>query len=261
MEPINNTELVITIISISIIFFVLSAFIIAFLIIQNRRRARHALEISDLKFTYEQTLLQSQLEIQEQTLQQVAYELHDNLGQVASLIKIHLNTIPLDDPARAEGKVAAARDLVRELIFDLKHLTVSLNSDRITELGVVKGIERDVERINATGKFKATFDCGARIPYVDPSTTIILYRMAQEILNNSVKHSEAKSISVSMAKSDNLLTLVFADDGVGFIMEDAKGNGGSGLTNLTKRAGLINGRVTISSAPHQGTSVTIELPV
>jgi two-component system, NarL family, sensor kinase len=259
MEPINNTELVITIISISIIFFVLSAFIIAFLFIQNRRRARHALEISNLKFTYEQTLLQSQLEIQEQTLQQVAYELHDNLGQVASLIKIHLNTIPLHDPAKAEQKVNAAKDLLRELILDLKHLTVSLNNDRITELGLVRGLERDAERLNATGKFTVAFH-STGIPYVDPSTTIILYRMAQEILNNSIKHSEAKSISVSIEKSDNLLTLVFTDDGVGFILADAKGNGGSGLSNLTKRASLINGRVTISSAPQHGTSVTIEIP-
>lgn len=260
MQPINNTELVITIISISIIFFILCAFIIAFLIIHFRRRSRHLLEISNLKFTYEQTLLQSQLEIQEQTLQQVAYELHDNLGQVASLIKIHLNTMQLDDSVKAEKKLNAAKELVRELIVDLKHLSVKLDSDRITELGLAKGLERDIERLNATEKLVGTFHSDS-IPYIDPSTTIILYRMAQEILNNTIKHSGAKCVSVSVEKLNNLLTLVFKDDGIGFTIEETKGKGGSGLTNLTKRARLINGRVTIQSAPKKGTSVTIEIPI
>lgn len=206
-------------------------------------------------------LLQSQLEIKEQTLQHIAHELHDNLGQVASLIKINLNTLQLQDEQKALQKIEDTKELVRQLIADLKSLSVHLNSDWAVQVGLVRGLENEVERLNKTGQWQASLKHEGPLPELNANTTIFLYRMAQEILNNTIKHSGGKHVAISLCTTGNLFTLVFTDDGVGFDLEDKLKSGGSGLMNLQHRARLIHATMNIQSAPATGTSTTIELPL
>nr|WP_236676047.1 ATP-binding protein [Chryseolinea lacunae] len=206
-------------------------------------------------------LLQSQLEIKEQTLQHISHELHDNLGQVASLIKINLNTLQLHDEQKALQKIEDTKELVRQLITDLKSLSVHLNSDWAVQVGLLRGLENEVERLNKTGQWQASLKQEGPLPDLDANTTIFLYRMAQEILNNTIKHSSGKHVAVSLCTTGNLFTLVFTDDGVGFDPEEKTKSGGSGLMNLQHRARLIQATLNIQSAPANGTSIAIELPL
>jgi signal transduction histidine kinase len=216
--------------------------------------------MNSVQIKFQQTLLESQLEIKEQTLQHIARELHDNLGQVASLIKINLNTLQLED-TKAIQKVEDTKELVRELITDLKLLTISLNGDRISQLGIVKSLEMEVSRLNKTGLFDASLDQQGVIPMIEANTTIILFRMVQEIINNAVKHSNAKHIKISLVAVENLLILVCRDNGKGFDEVEKVKSGGSGLTNLQNRAKLIKAKLSIQSSPEDGTSISIELPL
>ncbi len=214
----NNEEVVFAILIAAFVLILLVSFIVVFILYYQKRRHAHVNEMNSVKIKFQQTLLESQLEIKEQTLQHIARELHDNLGQVASLIKINLNTLQLDDK-KAIQKVEDTKELVRELISDLKSLTMSLNGDRVSQLGIAKCLEMEVERLNKTGLFEASLDQQGALPLIDANTTIILYRMVQEIINNAVKHSNAKHINISLVASENLLNLVCRDDGKGFEVE------------------------------------------
>nr|HPM32345.1 histidine kinase [Chryseolinea sp.] len=258
---IQADNIIILVVSITLIFLIAGLFLVIYVNVYNEKKGSYLEEKKILKQQFERAFLQSQLEIKEQTLQHIAYELHDNLGQVASLIKINLCTLQLNDPAKAGQKIEDTKELVRQLIMDLKTLSVSLNSDRVAQLGIVNGLENEVERLNKTGQFTATLKQGGSIPMLDANTTIILFRMAQEILNNIVKHSGAKRIDITLQASENLFTLVCRDDGVGFDREEKIGNGGSGLLNLQNRAKLIHAHLTIRSSHENGTTVSIELPI
>ena len=110
---------------ITLFFFLLLIFLIVItLAIRYRKRKK---ENQELKAQFDQELLKSKLEIQEQTLQHISREIHDNLGQVASLIKINLNTLQLEDNSKAGDKIEYTRELVRQLITDLKLLSSTLN--------------------------------------------------------------------------------------------------------------------------------------
>ncbi len=255
----NNEEVIFAILINGFVLILLVSFIVVFILYYQKRRHAHFNEMSSAKIKFQQTLLESQLEIKEQTLQHIARELHDNLGQVASLIKINLNTLQLDEP-KAIQKVEDTKELVRELISDLKSLTITLNSDRVSQLGIAKCLEMEVERLNKTGLFEASLDQQGAIPLIDANTTVILYRMVQEIINNSVKHSNAKQINISLVASENLLNLVCRDNGEGFDVDRIK-SGGSGLTNLQNRAKLIKAKLSIQSSPEAGTAFSIELPI
>lgn len=261
MREINSNDLVFSIVLTSFIFFILIGFLISFIIIYQRRKLRHESEITSIKHEFLSTLLQSQLEIKEQTLRHLAYELHDNLGQVASIIKINLNTLQLDDREKSIQKIEDTKELTRQLITDLKSLSVSLNGDLIAKLGLLKGIENEVNRLNKTGQFITQLKAEGLSAPLEESTTIILYRMVQEVINNIVKHSEAKHIEFLITTSENLFTLVIRDDGVGFNLEEKVNSGGSGLLNLQSRAKLIHAQFSIQSSPGVGTKICIELPL
>jgi signal transduction histidine kinase len=249
------------IIGFAIAFLLLGAFIILLSVLYSKKQMRNRTEREKLQSQFAQTLLQSQLEIKEQTLQHISHELHDNLGQVASLIKINLTTLQLNDTAKATEKIEDTKDLTRQLITDLKSLSVSLGADRITQTGLAKALETEVERLNKTGQFAASLTQEGNVPAMNNDKAVILYRMAQEILNNMVKHSSAKQIAVLLKGSGNLFTLAFNDDGIGFNIEEKAKSGGAGLNNLQNRARLINAQLTMQSTPGNGTRVTIELPL
>lgn len=210
---------------------------------------------------FQQTLLQSQLEIQEQTLRHISWELHDNLSQAASLIKINLNTLKLDDIDKALRKIEDTKDITRQLITDLKTLSVSLGSDKITQSGLAAAVSTELDRLNRTGQYETSFKQEGSLPSIATDKAIILYRMVQETLNNSVKHSDATSMDVFFTSTENLFTLAISDNGSGFDVDEKRKNGGSGLLNLQNRAKLINATLTLESSPGQGTRVTIELPI
>ncbi len=247
------------VLGITFLLLLLTTAVIVFIFFYQKRFYFLKKEKQQLVAKYAQLLLQSQIEIQEQTLQHIGQELHDNLGQVASLIKINLNTLKLEDTAATMEKIESTKGLTRQLIADIKSLSVSLGSDRVKQAGLVKAIEVEVERLNKTRQFIVTCQVGAAIPEIDTDKATILFRMAQEILNNAVKHSKAKHISISINNCNKLFILAFEDDGIGFNTEDNRHSTGAGLRNLTSRANLIEAQLHIQSLPGNGTRATIEL--
>ncbi len=218
-------------------------------------------QIALIEFEKNQAILQSQLEIQEQTLQQISNELHDNIAQIAGIIKINLRAIKLDDLTKAAQKLEDVKELTNQLITDIRALSVKMNGERVTQIGLEKAIETEVERINKTDLFEANFIKEGDMSFLEDDKSIILYRMVQEILNNIIKHSNAKKIKLDLLVHERFIRLNIIDNGDGFDVNEKLKNGtGAGLHNLRKRAKLINAELTINSAIGKGTNVTIELP-
>lgn len=259
--PEEKSEIIFIVIVGTIILLTLALLIISLFIYYKKKQVINHLEKQQLQSQFSQTLLQSQIEIQEQTRRHISRELHDNLGQIASIIKINLNTITIEQPEKAIQKIEDSKELTRQLIADIKALSVSLNSDRIAKAGLITAIATEVERINKTEQFNAVFINNATNSPVDNDKAIILFRMVQEVLNNMVKHSQAKEITVTANSNENLFILALYDNGTGFSIEEKVNSGGQGLQNLQNRAALIHATFNIQSSPGAGTQVTIEVPI
>ncbi|MGL6267426.1 MAG: histidine kinase, partial [Chitinophagaceae bacterium] len=157
MQPESRKEIIILFIAGITICFVMLAYIINFLFLYQKRKKILVKESETLKLEFEKQLMQSRLEIQEQTLRHISHELHDNLGQVASLIKINLNTLSFHDTEKATAKIEHTKEITRQLITDIKALSVSLGADHIAQTGLVKALQTEVERLNKTDAFLASF--------------------------------------------------------------------------------------------------------
>lgn len=239
----------------TLIFLFLVAGIIVFILLYQNKHREYLIQ----KNSFQENLLQAQIEIKEQTLRHVARELHDTLGQTASLIKIYLNTISPNKISKSNQKIKETTDLVKQLILDIKSISWGLVNHSVTQLGLVKSLEQEVERINKLEQMKAVLQAPETVP-LSHDTLILLFRMVQEVLNNTLKHSKASSLTLTLAIKKNILTLVITDNGVGFDVRTLAGSG-MGLANLQSRAKQIQATCVIQSIPHTGTSISIELPL
>jgi signal transduction histidine kinase len=209
-----------------------------------------------MKVKYEQELLQAQLEIQEQTLQNISQEIHDNIGQVLSLVKLNLNTVKnLNDATFQESK-----DLLSKAIVDLRDLSRSMQGDRIVEMGLWEAISEQAITLKNSGRYNTEVKVSGS-PYPLPQQKeIIIFRVFQEAINNVIKHAQAGNIFVWMDYMPGELILTIKDDGVG-IRHSGKA-AGIGLLNMKNRIALINGRFKIDTMPdNNGCQIEITVPV
>ena len=104
-----------------------------------------------IKSDFQQTLLQTQLEIQEQTLKTISEEIHDNIGQALSLAKLKLNTVDFTKQEQLIEKITDSKNLVSKAIQDLRDLSRSLNTDNIAAMGLIRAIEYELELFRKSG--------------------------------------------------------------------------------------------------------------
>jgi signal transduction histidine kinase len=213
---------------------------------------------------HEQELLKTQLEIQENTFQNISQEIHDNIGQVLSVIKLTLASAPVKKDEPAFEYLLNARAMVNTIIEDVSDLSKSLHSDRILRIGFEAAIRFELTRLEKTGIFATVFEHPEEPLRMKEKNEIFLFRIIQEVLNNIVKHSKAKNIRVAIRKSARNSFIEIGDDGRGFdvenIMQKNPAVRGIGLTSMINRTKLIGGVLTINSQPGKGTVILIRLP-
>lgn len=222
-----------------------------------RRRLHHADELYTLRRNYDQALLQSQLEIQEQTYLQISEEIHDNIGQVLSLVKLNINTL---DKSHDAEKITTTDTLLAQAIADLRSLSHLLHTDYIKDAGFTESVQQLLMHLQKSGQYKTSLQQPDGSFVVDGQQAIILFRMVQEIVNNSVRHAGASEFCITLEQRNGRRSIVLTDNGRGFdtsILEQP--GGGLGIRNMKLRAASVGAAVHIDSTPNKGTTITISL--
>jgi two-component system NarL family sensor kinase len=212
---------------------------------------------------FETQLLKAQLELQEQTLQNISQEIHDNIGQALTFAKLNINTIDLYKTEETQSKLAASRNLINKAIQDLRNLSRTSNIDFIHEAGLVASIKCQLLFLEKTGLYTTFFNASDDYYDTEPDTEIVLFRVVQELLNNIVKHAEATAIEVNIDYRQDALVIAVNDNGKGFgkaVHKSGCYEKGFGLQNMKKRIGVIHGLFHIDSTSGRGTRVQIEVP-
>jgi signal transduction histidine kinase len=243
----------------TLIFLLAPVFLLSYVIVYNRRKKKHAEEKENLRSNFQKELLKTQLEVQEQTLLNVSRELHDNIGQVLSFVKLNLGLAEGLSDQEKQLKINESRDLLAQSITDLRHLSKSISSEHIVEFGLVKTITKEVERVNKSGLIAIDLHIKGEEYTLGEHRELVLFRIFQETLNNTLKHSGAKHLKIKLQYSDQLFNLTLEDDGHGFLIGAARKKSGSGLKNLENRAALIGAVATINSSPGKGCYIMVTL--
>lgn len=239
---------------------VLSFFFLAFFILSRKRQNKLVEEQEALQIEFEKQLLKTQLEIQEQTFNTISLEIHDNVGQILSLAKVQLNIIDQKETLDKE-LLADAKESVGNAMDYLRDIAQSLNSERI-QLGSISELaQKELQRINRSQVMKAEFSLHGNEREIQSQKKLIIFRIIQEILNNTLKHSKAGKIRMIITYESERLTISIEDNGVGFRKDMTNKKSGLGLQNIVSRTTLIGGTADIESLIHKGTVITITIPI
>ena len=244
---------------------ILVGFIITTLLLYQRRQQKQEQELQRMKDAYEKEELKSQLEIQENTFKTIAQELHDNIGQMLSVVKLSLSVLPIEKDHVAFDQIENSRQILNKAIFDLSNLTKSLHTDRIAQVGLADSIRYECMAISKTGILTTRFDVlGDEVPF-DDQKSIFLFRIFQEAMNNVLKHANATHVEVTLNYLDERFAMEINDNGQGFNVAEKRQSSNSfsgvGLKSIFNRAKLIGADISIDSRPGEGTRMLIQLPL
>ena len=242
-----------------VLFLILVLIIIISVYLYNKRKR---MQLND-RVKFQQTLLQTQLEIQEQTLKNISQEIHDNIGQALSLAKLNLNTMLVTNDESLQQKILNSKELVSKAITDLRDLSRSLDTDYVQEMGLQRAIEYELELIKKTGTIETAMIVEGLMFRLEKQKELILFRIVQETFNNILKHAGAKSIHVNINYAPTSFTLIIRDDGKGVdlqpLSDGENNNFGLGIRNMHSRAKLIGADFNMNSKIGEGTEVKIIL--
>jgi signal transduction histidine kinase len=240
------------------LFTFVTGFIIYFVVLYRNKQLKNKQEQEQLQSAFEQELLKTQIEIQEQTLTHISQEIHDNITQVLSFVKLNLGLINIDQPF-VKTKINESRELLAQTINDLRNLSKSLSFEHIALIGLVKTIEIEADRVNNSGLISTSLLIEGDVYPLGEQRELVLFRIFQEALNNTLKHSGAKHLKIGLQYHSELFNLTLEDDGNGFSAGSLDKSKGSGLRNMENRAILIGAASTIDSSPGRGCFIKVTL--
>jgi signal transduction histidine kinase len=257
--PEKQEDILVTIIISSVFFVLLAVFLLVMLYLFLRKQRKNQKEKEEMKNRFEQTIIKSQLEIQNQTLNYIGSEIHDDTAQVVYLSMLRIANLKerVDEKEKEE-----IYNFLKKVWNDLRNISHSLINNNFHQIGFIESLEQLLHNIEKTGKYKTTLtiDEEVNIDLLDKSVDVILYRMIQEVINNTLKHAACDKIDIHIGKDNQLIKVEIKDNGIGFDASLVKqDNPGVGLYNIFTRAKLINASVNINSILGTGTNIEIFL--
>jgi signal transduction histidine kinase len=234
---------------------------VAVLQVRRRRLARdsnaHALKVNERIREFYHELLR----VQEAERTRIARELHDDIGQQAAVLSMHLQRLlrfrRKETPGGTEEIILEALDRTRDIVESTRTLSHQLHPPRLRVLGIVAALE-DLAGDFTSEDVSVEFAHQGVPEHIPDEIGLCLFRVAQEAVRNAVQHGKASQVRLDLTAEDDRLMFVIADDGVGFDLDSRYP--GSGLLNIDERIQSIGGACTIHSQPHTGTRIELSLP-
>jgi two-component system, NarL family, sensor kinase len=239
----------------------LAGSIVLFVVFYQKRMLQEQFKRQALEFDHQQKMMQAELESQESERRRLAADLHDSIGGMLSTIRVGLSAVGKSLPN--PQSIDETKQMLDDTISSVRRISRDLMPSTLEKFGLTHAVRELCERFEQTAKIKISFVENIDLPKLDPQRELMIFRIAQELLNNAVKHSQASLIEVTLLNSEKVL-LVVEDNGVGFDADyyknDISGNKGLGLYSIENRTRLLGGEVTFSNKKPTGSKTTLTAP-
>jgi two-component system, NarL family, sensor kinase len=259
----QNNQISLLIIFTAAIIFLLAVVIVTLLYFYQKRQVNYQKNLNSLKLDFEKNLLKTQIEIQEQTFQNISREIHDNINLSLTLAKLNLVTLDWNDIKKAQEAINASANTLSSTIIDLNNLSKSIDTDLIKEQGLIKTISNEVNKLKNMAHLQISYDVKGEPIFMDSQKELVIFRIIQEAFNNVIKHSKATRIWLELNYGSHFLDIIIRDNGIGFKQHEIcleKQETHAGLNNMKTRAKIFGGNFLLESQPQKGTQILISIP-
>jgi len=256
----SDNPVILVFVSGTLLLALFALFIITYSLVQKQKQNAYQLEKSAMIYNHQNKLLIARVEEQENTMDQISKEIHDNLGQLLGLLK--MNIIGIGKRATGDDQlrlIETTKKLADHLLRDVQSISHSMNSDFIKKRGLINVLEDELEYLSVSCEIKCSIEKTGEQKTFKPDKELLIYRIAQEAIHNVNKHSYANELSIALEYEDNTFVMKIADNGKGFEKQKIYDLNGIGFLNMFHRAKLLNGSLDIESAPGEGCTIALRL--
>jgi len=214
---------------------------------------------TDMVLVEQNAKIKAIMQTEEYERKRIAEDLHDGIGPLLSTIKLNL--------ARANRSehpgelIESSQQHIDHISNELRNITYNLVPTSLETFGLGVAVKEFLEKMKSGGHIKIKYYEHGEITRLNKNSQLFVFRTIQEILNNSIKHSQGSEITVQLVAHEDMLMVMVEDNGTGFNFEEAFAKTGSrGLKNIRDRIAAVNGSLAVSSDMNSGTTFTIEIP-
>jgi hypothetical protein len=239
---------------------ILAVVSVILLIVFKQRQTKNRLERQRLAFQFNEDLLRTRLEVQEQAMQTLSREIHDGIGQELIMGRMQLATLK-PHVVSEEGKrlLNDHLDILKKSVKNLRLLSHSLNTGLIERKGIEDALRTELERMHSFTSLKCEMIISGEYKDLSPETDLFLFRIAQECIQNVLKHAEASALTIYLDYGTGEIQLRIVDDGKGFPVNLPEGEG-LGMTSMRQRADMLKGTLTVKNLETGGTEIRLIAP-
>lgn len=226
--------------------------IIAFVILISylqKKKVQYILEKEREKAFYEEQLLRAEVEITDQNLKNISWELHDNIGQLLSVASMEAKMLMQKETLQGH-QLSDIVNVIGQGISQIRGLSKTLNSDMIQKLGLKNALENEIDRLERIGLLNTSLTYSDAV-VIDSKKEIVIFRMLQEFISNVLKHAQATELKIKVNENEGKVSIIASDNGIGFDIDKVEES--NGLLNLKSRAKLIDAFYSLNSKIGQGT--------
>ncbi len=229
--------------------------------ITQRRKAEQELELSRKQLQHFTEHLEHVLE---EERKRISRELHDELGQLLTILKFDLSWLRLEgvkSDSEAIAKIDAMMESVNEALASVKRIAKEIRPPQLDALGLVGAIQWDIDQAEKKMGIKGIVTVEPAEFEIKGQISTVLYRVFREALTNILRHAQAKQIFVRLIWRSGSVILTVRDDGRGITKRELKGKTSLGLVGIRERIRMVEGTLTIEGKPGSGTMVSVEVPL
>lgn len=245
------------------VFFILLAFVTMFMVLilffyfSRKKIVQIEVDKMNLEIEHQKELLNSVIITQEEERKRIAQDLHDDISSKLNVVS--LNSHLLKTPNLNESEFLEITnniiDLTQKAIENSRRIAHDLFPPVLEKFGLHAGIEELVQEFNSTKKVKVEFQNSINFEHYSVDKHLHIFRILQELLNNSLRHGKATEISIQFSTLDTQNRCVYIDNGIGFDSSDLENKKGLGMQNIESRINFIGGVYSIKTAPNQGVKI------
>lgn len=253
----TEQNIIVTVILITSVFLIAGVFLLFYVRLYNERKKSHEQEKESMKQDFDNQILHAQVEVQEETFSTLGRELHDNIGQLLSSTKMLLGLTERSLP-QAPDTLLTATETLGQAINELRALSKSMTREWLEQFDFAANLRNETRRLALDDSLAIGLDCPDHVT-LRADKQLLLFRIVQEGVQNTVKHAGATSLDIRVAQQGGFLHVSLTDNGKGFKQEGSAD--GIGLLNMKQRVRVLGGTISWLSPAAGGTSVEIKLPL
>jgi signal transduction histidine kinase len=253
---IENTNLVEVIIYTFSVFMVMAIILILFFYFSRKKIIKQEQEKSELKILNQKKLLRSIIQTQEVERKRIAQDLHDDISSKLNVVSLNAHLLNTNNLSEVEKDEITNNiiDFTKNALESSRRISHDLLPPVLDKFGLNAGIEELVAEYNSTKSIKVTLNNQLSFENLPLDNQLNIFRILQELLNNSVRHGKATEANILFKRANNKNVCMFSDNGIGFDSTIVQANG-IGMKNIESRVEFLNGQLEVSSKINEGIKV------